>query len=124
MKTKIHVGSRLVFGLAFLIFGLNGFFHLMPNPPMSPEAGSLLGAFAKTGYFEVVVGLMLLSNQFAPLAAVMVTPILIGITTIHLFLNPAGIPMMILLHLLHGIIAFGYKSYYQNLLTSKSEVFS
>lgn len=98
---------------------------------MSPEAGSLLGAFAKTGYFfpmikmfEVVVGLMLLSNQFAPLAAVMVTPILIGITTIHLFLNPAGIPMMILLHLLHGIIAFGYKSYYQNLLTSKSEVFS
>jgi len=112
MKNKLHMGTRLLFGLAFLIFGLNGFLQFMPNPPMTAEAGALLGAFAKTGFFfpmikiiEISVGIMLLGNIFAPLAIILITPILIGITSIHLFLNPAGLPMMIILHLLHGFIS-------------------
>ena len=104
MKQKIQLAARLLFGLGFVIFGLNGFLQFMPNPPVTPEAGALLGAFAKTSYFfpmikviELITGLLILSNFFAPLAAIVVTPILVGITTIHLFLNPAGIPMMIFL---------------------------
>jgi len=130
MKKKVHMGARLLFGLAFLIFGLNGFLHFMSNPPVTPEAGELLGAFAKTGYFfpmikliEISVGIMLLVNRFSPLAIVLITPILVGITTIHLFLNPAGIPMMIAFHLLHGFLAFGYVDYYQKVLTKKAEAF-
>jgi len=129
MNKKVHMGARLLFGLGFVIFGINGFLHFMPNPPVTPEAGALLGAFFKTGYFfpmvkivEISVGIMLLSNLFAPLAAVLITPILVGITSIHLFLNPAGIPMMIFLHVLHGIIAFGYKDYYSSVLTMKGEL--
>ena len=129
MKQKVFLGSRLLFGLAFVIFGLNGFLQFMPNPPVTPEAGALLGAFAKTGYFfpmikviEIVTGLMLLANIFAPLATVLIAPILVGITTIHLFLNPAGLPIMIFFHILHGIIAVGYKEYYQGLLTTKATV--
>jgi len=128
MKKKLHMGARLLFGLAFVVFGLNGFLQFMSNPPMTPEAGALLGAFAKTGYFfpmikiiEIVVGVLLLANLFAPLATILVTPILVGITTIHIFLNPAGLPMMIFLHILHGIIALGYKSYYKQLFIMKTE---
>lgn len=130
MNKKLHMGARLLFGLGFLIFGLNGFLQFMANPPMTPEAGALLGAFAKTGYFfpmikiiELIVGILLLANFFAPLAVVLITPILVGITTIHLFLNPAGLPIMIFLHVLHAIIAYGYKNYYKSLLTKKGEVF-
>ncbi|MDB9786531.1 hypothetical protein OAB57_00350 [Bacteriovoracaceae bacterium] len=129
MKRKLHTAARLIFGLAFLIFGLNGFLNFMPNPPMTPEAGSLIGAFAKTGYFfpmikivEMVVGLMFLTNMFAALAAILITPVLVGITTIHLFLNPAGIPIMIVLHLLHGLISIGYRNYYRILFNAKSTV--
>jgi uncharacterized membrane protein YphA (DoxX/SURF4 family) len=127
MKTKLLTGARLLFGLGFFIFGLNGFLQFMANPPMTPEAGALLGAFAKTGYFfpmikviEIVVGLMLLTNLFVPLALVLISPILVGITTIHLFLNPAGLPMMIILHLLHGFLVFGYKNYYRGLFERKT----
>ncbi|RLA61414.1 MAG: hypothetical protein DRQ89_11290 [Epsilonproteobacteria bacterium] len=129
MNKKLHTSARLLLGLGFIIFGLNGFLQFMPNPPMTPEAGALLGAFAKTGYFfpmikiiELIVGALLLANLFAPLAAVLITPILVGITTIHLFLNPAGLPMMIFLHILHGIVAFGYKNYYNGLSTKKAEL--
>ena len=126
---KLHTGTRLLLGFAFLIFGLNGFFQFMPNPPVTQEAGALLGAFAKTGYFfpmikliEILVGVMLLANFFAPLATIILTPVLVGITSIHLFLNPAGIPMMIFLHLLHGFVAFGYRKYYLENFVKKAEV--
>lgn len=129
MNKTLHTGARVLFGLGFFIFGLNGFLQFMPNPPMTPEAGALMGALAKTGYFfpmikviELAVGVMLLANLFAPLAAILITPILIGITTIHLFLNPAGLPMMLFLHTLHAIIALGYKGYYVGVLVKKADV--
>ncbi|MBT4763211.1 MAG: hypothetical protein HOO06_16070 [Bdellovibrionaceae bacterium] len=129
MNKKIYMGARILFGLGFFIFGLNGFLQFMPNPPTTPEAGALMGAFANTGYFfpmikiiEISVGVLLLANLFAPLAIVLIAPILVGITTIHLFLNPAGIPIMIVLHVLHGIVAYGYKEYYKGILTKKAEI--
>ena len=127
MQTKVLLGSRLLFGLIFLFFGLNGFLQFIPNPPMAPEAGALMGAFAKTGYFfpmikiiEIAVGVLLLANIFVPFAIVLITPILIGITTIHLFLNPAGLPMMIFLHAMHGFLVYGYKQYFSGLFTQKA----
>jgi hypothetical protein len=129
MNKKLHMGARLIFGLGFFIFGINGFLHFMPNPPMTAEAGALMGAFVKTGYFfpmvkiiELVVGVLLLANFFAPLAVFLISPILFGITTIHLFLNPAGIPMMIFLHVLHAILIYGYRGYYTILFTKKAEL--
>ena len=129
MKNKAVLITRIIFGLAFLIFGLNGFLKFMPTPPVTPEAGALLGAFAKTGYFfpmikiiEIIVGVLLIANIFVPLAIVMIFPILVGITTIHLFLNPAGFPMMIIYHLLHGFLFYAYRSYFCGLLTMKANM--
>ena len=126
MNKKIQLTARLIFGLGFLVFGLNGFFQFIPDPPVSAEAGALLGAFAKTGYFfpmikliETMTGLLILSNFFAPLAVVIITPILVGITTIHLFLNPAGLPIIILLDILHGTLAYSYRGHYKGLFIRK-----
>ncbi|MEK9657276.1 MAG: hypothetical protein VW378_02745 [bacterium] len=126
MKAMIQKGSRYLFGSTFLIFGLNGFFGFMPLPPVSPEAGALLGAFAKTGYFfpmikliEIIVGLLLVSNCFVPLALALIAPLLIGITSIHLFLNPAGLPLMIFLHGLHLLLVISYKNSYLSVLRFK-----
>lgn len=127
MKQKLHLSARIIFGFGFFIFGLNGFLQFMPNPPVTPEAGALLGAFAQTGYFfpmikviEILVGVLLLSNLFAPFAIVIIAPVLVGITTIHIFLNPAGVPMMILLHALHAFLAYNYRGHYQGLLIKKA----
>ena len=128
MNKNVHLGARLIFGAIFLIFGLNGFLKFLPTPPMSPEAGALLGAFAKTGYFfpmikiiEIITALMILTNRLSALGTVLIFPILVGITTIHIFLNPEGLPMMIFIHILHGIIAYGYKDIYRPLFQVKSE---
>ena len=131
MKEKVHMGVRLFFGVAFIVFGFNGFFSFLPNPTMSEKAGSLLQAFAATGYFfpmikaiELFTGLLLVFNTFAPFACILITPVMIGITTIHLFLNPDGLPMMLALHLMHGYLIYGYQSYYRGLFASNAKSFS
>lgn len=128
MKTKALLGARVLFGLAFVIFGLNGFFNFMANPPMAPEAGALMGAFAKTGYFfpfvkivEIAAGLLILSGFFVPFALALIFPILVGITLIHLFLNPAGLPIMIVFHLLHGFLVHGYWANFKSVMAVKAK---
>ena len=129
MKIKIVTTARIIFGLAFLIFGLNGFFSFMPTPAPSAQMGEMLGAFAKTGYFfpmiksiETICGLLILSNFLVPLGVILIAPILVGITSLHLFLDPQGIPMMIFLHLLHAFLIWGYWNYFKSIFIKKAVI--
>lgn len=127
MKIKSLKIAQFILGLGFLIFGLNGFFNFMPTPQMSAEAGKLMAALGKTGYFfpmikglESLIGALLIFDLFAPLALIMLTPILVGITTIHLFLNPQGLPIMIFIHLLHSYLVCGYWAWFKPLTAPKA----
>src|SRR5919205_344714 len=42
---------RLLLGLTFFVFGLNGFFHFLPQPPAPPRAAAFAGALFASGYF-------------------------------------------------------------------------
>ncbi len=35
MNKKVYLGARLILGLGFLVFGLNGFLQFMANPPVT-----------------------------------------------------------------------------------------
>ena len=53
MKTIVQilpVTARIVLGLIFFVFGLNGFLHFLPQPPMTGPAGAFVGALASSGY--------------------------------------------------------------------------
>ena len=124
---KLVTPARLLLGFLLLVFGLNGFFHFMPQPPPSAEAGALLGAFAKTGYFfpfiksvEMLVGVLLLTNLFVPLALAVIFPIFVGIFQIHLFLDPAGLPIAGFLMGIHAFITLSYWQYFKTVLTKST----
>ncbi|MGA3037574.1 MAG: hypothetical protein ABSE64_08815 [Vulcanimicrobiaceae bacterium] len=36
--------ARILLGLIFFVFGLNGFFLFMPAPPLSGDVGNLMSA--------------------------------------------------------------------------------
>ncbi|MCA9535998.1 MAG: DoxX family protein, partial [Myxococcales bacterium] len=79
--SKLPTAARLFLGLAFTVFGLNGFLHFLPMPPMSGEPAAFMGALAATGYMfplikgtEVVAGLLLLGNRLVPLALTLLAP--------------------------------------------------
>jgi uncharacterized membrane protein YphA (DoxX/SURF4 family) len=94
---RLPVAARLVLGLVFFVFGLNGFLHFLPQPPLTGPAGAFVGALVGSGYLfpllkgtEVLAGSLLLANLFVPLALTLLAPIIVNIAAFHLFLAPGN----------------------------------
>lgn len=105
-------GARIVLGLIFFVFGLNGFLGFLPQPEVTAEGGAFLGALAATGYMfplvkgtEVLAGALLLSNRLAPLALVLLAPVVVNIVAFHVVLSPGGYGMLATLVGLGGYLA-------------------
>ncbi len=129
MKEKLLISARLLFGLMFLVFGLNGFFNFIPIPAPSSEGGAFLGALAATGFIfpivkaiEVLVGISMLTGRFTALSLVVITPILVVIVCHHLFLDPAGLPNVIFLVALHVFLTVGHWKYFREVLTVRPDL--
>jgi hypothetical protein len=117
--------ARYAQAAIFLVFGLNGFLHFLPTPPMPDAAGQFAMALFGTGYMfplikgtEVIVGIALLSNRFVPLALTVIAPIIVNIVAFHLFLAPAGLAIPLLLVVLELFLAWSYRSAFAPLLRS------
>jgi uncharacterized membrane protein YphA (DoxX/SURF4 family) len=128
-KSKVAVICRILLGLPFLVFGLNGFFHFIPMPPMPDAAMSFMMALGATGYFfpvlkitEIVAGIMLLTGRYVPLALILLAPIIVHIVLFHAILAPADMIMPILILVLELILASLYKDAWKGVLTSKTDI--
>ena len=127
MKAKIDMVAQALLGLVFFVFGLNGFLQFLPMPEMGEAAGAYFQGLAGTGYFlpvlevvEVVCGLLLLVRLFSPLALVLLAPVVVQILLFHIFLDPAGLPMAIVITLLEAYLGFGvYRDAFARFLQPK-----
>jgi len=124
---RIALGARMVLGLIFFIFGLNGFFHFLPQPVPPAAAANFFAAMGATGYFlpllkgtEVIAGGLLLSNFFVPLALTILAPIILNIVLFHLFLDPGGIAVGAICAVLELYLASYYRSYFRPVLTVRA----
>jgi uncharacterized membrane protein YphA (DoxX/SURF4 family) len=109
--------ARILLGLVFLLFGLNGFLHFIPGSDAVPPglAGQFASALAQSHYFhavaavEVVAALMLLSGFYVPLGLVLIGPVIVNILFFHIFLFPHGaVPAVVVLIL--WIVVFARNS--------------
>jgi uncharacterized membrane protein YphA (DoxX/SURF4 family) len=128
MKPKKHILTiivRLLLGLMFFIFGLNGFLNFIPQPkePMPVGAVAFATAMMNTHYMmplvmgtQLFVGIFLLSNLFVPLALALITPIIVGILTFHAFLAPGGIVPGIVVAVMQLYLAWAYRGSFRPML--------
>lgn len=127
-RSKLQVAARLLLGLIFTVFGLNGFFHFIPQPPAPASAMAFGGALAATGYMlplikgtEVAVGVLLLAGRFVPLALTVLAPIVVNIVAFHLFLAPAGLALPLVIVLLGVYLAWTERAVYAPLFHTRNE---
>ena len=126
---KLPVIARMLLGLIFFVFGLNGFLQFIPMPELSEEGASFMGSLAGSGYFfpvlkltETVCGVFLLTGRFVPLALTIIAPVVVQILLFHVALEPTGMPMAVLLVALTGYLGlFGYRSSFCSLLSATPE---
>jgi len=128
LSSKLPSIARIVLGLAFFVFGLNGFLHFLPQPPMSGPPADFGKALFATGYMfplikgtEVAASLLLLSNRFVPLALALLAPVLVNIVAFHAFLAPSGLVLPFVLLGLELYLARSYKDAFAPMLHARSE---
>lgn len=127
MKAKIPFGARMILGLIYFVFGLNGFLNFIP-PPAEMPAGAIafFTGVSSAPYFmpvlkgtEVVCGLLLLTGFAAPVALVILAPITLQIFLFHAFLTPglSNSVMPVAMIILHGLAAMGFWYMYRPLFS-------
>ena len=120
MKT-ITVIARFLLGLIFLVFGLNGFLHFIPSPPLSGTAGQVLGALFVSHYLvpifllQVISAVLLLVNRYVPLALTLVAPIIVNVLLIHTLMLPSGLPLALVVTVLWIVVFLSVRSAFTGL---------
>jgi len=118
--------ARILLGLLFLVFGLNGFLHFIPMQPPTGLAGQYMGALFLSHYLvvvfvlEAVGGLLLLINRYVPLALVLLGPVIVNIVLFHACLAPAGLPIALFAVTLGLVVFAGVRGAFAGLLVQKT----
>jgi putative oxidoreductase len=119
--------ARLLLGLIFVVFGLNGFLNFLNMGPMPTGlAGQFLGALAQSHYYWVVAalqvagGALLLVNRFVPLALVLLGPVIVNIILYHVFLNLSGAALAVVVVILWGIVFYSHRQYFSGILVQRT----
>jgi putative oxidoreductase len=129
MKTTVLV-SRLLLGFLYLVFGLDYFLKFIPyQPAHTGAAGAFIAGLKGTGYFypiqkviQILGGLSLLTNRYAPFSAVVLFPISLNVLLFHTFLVPSGWLMGVFLVLPNLLLGVGYWKYYSSMFVMKAVV--
>ena len=126
MKIVILI-VRLLLGLIFVVFGLNGFLNFLNmGPPPAGLAGQFIGALFLSHYFWVVAALqivgggLLLVNRFVPLALVLLGPVIVNIICYHVFLNPSGAALAAVVTILWFIVFYGKRQYFSGIFAQRT----
>jgi uncharacterized membrane protein YphA (DoxX/SURF4 family) len=129
IAARIPTVARILMGVLFFVFGLNGFLNFIPQPATPPPepAMAFAGALMATGYMfpliksvEVLVGALLLSNRYVPLALALIAPIVVNIFAFHAFLAPSGIALAIVVLALELLVAWSFRGAFRSMLVSRA----
>ena len=117
--------ARYLLGLLFTVFGLNGFFHFLPQPPpTNPLALQYFGAVSASHYLvlifllQLLCGLLLLAGRFVPLALTILAGIITNILLYHVTMDPKGIGPGILVTILWLLTFVEYRTSFRELLSA------
>jgi hypothetical protein len=127
MKIAILI-ARILLGLLFLVFGLNGFLHFIPMTPPAGLAGQYMGVLFLSHYvvavflLQIIGGALLLANRFLPLALILLGPVLVNILLFHSLMAPEGLPMALFATVLWAILFYSVRRAFAGVLVQRVEV--
>jgi hypothetical protein len=126
MKILVLI-ARILLGLLFLVFGLNGFLMFIPTGPMPTGlAGQFVTVLLQSHYvlvvsaLQVAGGALLLVNRYVPLGLTLLGPIIVNIFLYHLLLYHMGVGIASVVVLLWCIVAYYHRQSFAGLFVQKS----
>lgn len=117
--------ARYLLGFIFVVFGLNGFLHFIPQPPPTGLALQYFSVMSGSHIMSVVFaiqligGVLLLANQYVPLALALLGPVIANILLYHLTMAPAGVGPGLLTFILWLIVFYAVRSAFAGIFAAK-----
>jgi putative oxidoreductase len=118
--------ARVLLGLIFVTFGLNGFLNFIHMPPPTGLAGQFLGVLFVSHYLvpifalQLVGGALLLANRFVPLALALLAPVIVNILIFHCLMAPEGLPLASITTLLWAVVFIRKRSAFAGLFVARA----
>jgi hypothetical protein len=118
--------SRILLGLVFVVFGLNGFLNFIKGSLPSGVAGQFLGALMQSHFVlvisavELAGGALLLANRYVPLALVLLGPVIVNIFFYHLLMDRSGLIIAVVVIILWALIALRHRQYFSGLFVQRA----
>ena len=116
---------RLLLGLVFFVFGLNGFLKFIPVGTLPTGlAGQFLTVLFQSHYVllisavELIGGALLLVNRFVPLGLTLLGPIIVNILAYHLLLAHEGIGLACVVAVFWAVIAYEHRRAFAGILAA------
>jgi uncharacterized membrane protein YphA (DoxX/SURF4 family) len=131
IRRSLPVIARSGMGFVFFVCGLNGFLNFIPPPsaPMPENAAAFVMGLMKAGYFmpllagvEALVGALLLTGRFVPLALTLLAPVMLNILLFHATVAPEGMGLAIVLTVLELYLAYTYRDAYRPLFQARTPI--
>ena len=121
---------RVLLGFIYLVFGLDYFLHFIPYQPMhTGAAAALKDGLIGTDYIypmmktiQIIGGISLMVNRYAPFSAVMLFPISLNVLLFHTILVPSGWLMGVFLIVPNLFLGYAYRNYYKGMFIKKPVV--
>ena len=126
MKIAVLV-ARILLGLIFVVFGLNGFLLFITPPEHTPVGNAFITLLLTTGFmyveksFEIIGGALLLLDLYVPLGLVVLAPIVVSILSFHLLMERHTLVIGVVPFLLWVILAWNYRQQFAPLLVRRAD---
>jgi putative oxidoreductase len=118
--------ARYLLGLIFTVFGLNGFFNFIHQPPPANPLATQFFVAVSASHFaafffavQVLGGLLLLSGYLVPLALTVLAAELYNILAFHLTLAPATIVPALVASVLWVLVFLQYRDRFRSIFSAK-----
>jgi len=118
--------ARILLGLVFFVFGLNGFLHFIPAQLPSGMAGQFVLALFQSHYYVVIFavqllgGVLLLVNRYVPFALTILGAVIVNILCYHLFLFRTGSGTACVVAILWAFLAYRYRQAFSGLFVQRT----
>jgi putative oxidoreductase len=124
----VTIVARVLLGLIFFVFGLNGFLQFIPAPPGMPaNVVAFMTVLMSTHYIyltagvQVLCGALLLINRYVPLALVALAAMIVNILTFHItMMQKTLVPMPLLVVILWFLVAWPLRANFAAMLAAKT----
>ena len=121
--------ARILLGLVFFVFGLNGFLNFIPMKGGLPPgaAGQFVSALVQSHYMYVVSGLqvlgglLLLINRYTILGLAILGPVIVNIFLFHALLFHTGLGLACVVVILWLLLFFHYNKHFSSLFVQKAD---